>query len=518
MRKLSEIKSLITEAEKGMGKKPDVLYAHAERLKGRGRQYYATRVRADRADSFDSPRKKLIGTWPSMADARHTANSIQKNFGKVRTEGAEQLDEKGLLHGIKRAVSHAERSFVRGFAGTGRERDERQMMKRTMDHERAQGRKDRHRNENKRREVHNYFKKKEGSATSPAAKSTTESCSCPNCIAEAASRRTAAHPTNQFGRGPHDIRRQRPTGRRVVEDLASDEVDDIMRYEGGEMTDDDTIAFFNRLYKSGTWRHLQGHYQRMMNQLMDAGLIEEGPRGATADLDAPGYMGVDDLDDEFGDLDFDGDFPDGIDDDELDEALSQQAKKYETCPKCGKKYRRSWAAGDTMSHRCIQKEGDENPFAKKDGEGKGDKPEDMPEDKPEDKGDKGGVEKKDDGDGKDGDAKKDGDSKKPDFLKGKDDGKDGDAKKDGDSEKPDEKKDGEDKKDDDDGKTKADVEVIVKEGKLVIELDGEEEIEEAEKLVRPNKARRICESERRERNRKRVQEAAAVLNTQKAKK
>ena len=50
-------------------------------------------------------------------------------------------------------------------------------------------------------------------------------------------------------------------------------IDQIIAYESGELNDDDTIALFQDLVKTGLARSLQGHYGRAAQALIDAGLI-----------------------------------------------------------------------------------------------------------------------------------------------------------------------------------------------------------------------------------------------------
>jgi hypothetical protein len=50
-------------------------------------------------------------------------------------------------------------------------------------------------------------------------------------------------------------------------------VDNIIRFENGEMTDDEIIAFFQNLLDTGLLYSLQGYYHRTARQLIDAGLI-----------------------------------------------------------------------------------------------------------------------------------------------------------------------------------------------------------------------------------------------------
>jgi len=46
-----------------------------------------------------------------------------------------------------------------------------------------------------------------------------------------------------------------------------------MAYEGDEMTDDETIQFFQELLDSGDCWRMQGHYGRMATHLLTLGLI-----------------------------------------------------------------------------------------------------------------------------------------------------------------------------------------------------------------------------------------------------
>ena len=50
-------------------------------------------------------------------------------------------------------------------------------------------------------------------------------------------------------------------------------LDDIMRYEAGEMPLDEVPVFFTKLANFGYLEHLQGHYQRMFMNLVEEGLI-----------------------------------------------------------------------------------------------------------------------------------------------------------------------------------------------------------------------------------------------------
>lgn len=49
------------------------------------------------------------------------------------------------------------------------------------------------------------------------------------------------------------------------------DVGKIMEYEQGDMSEDDTIAFFQALIDSGMAWKLQGHYGRTAQQLIEAG-------------------------------------------------------------------------------------------------------------------------------------------------------------------------------------------------------------------------------------------------------
>lgn len=48
-------------------------------------------------------------------------------------------------------------------------------------------------------------------------------------------------------------------------------VDEIMRYEGGEMSQDEIIEFFQKLIDSGMCWKLQGHYGRTAKNLIESG-------------------------------------------------------------------------------------------------------------------------------------------------------------------------------------------------------------------------------------------------------
>lgn len=54
--------------------------------------------------------------------------------------------------------------------------------------------------------------------------------------------------------------------------IVKDSVDKIMRYEGGEMDQDEMVEFFQELIDSGLCWQLQGHYGRTAASLIDAGV------------------------------------------------------------------------------------------------------------------------------------------------------------------------------------------------------------------------------------------------------
>ena len=60
--------------------------------------------------------------------------------------------------------------------------------------------------------------------------------------------------------------------------LSKDRVSNIIDYECGEMSDEDTVTFFQQLIDDGSAWTLQGHYGRMASALIDAGYCYEKER------------------------------------------------------------------------------------------------------------------------------------------------------------------------------------------------------------------------------------------------
>lgn len=52
-------------------------------------------------------------------------------------------------------------------------------------------------------------------------------------------------------------------------------IDKIMKYENGEMTDDEVIEMFQELIDSGLAWKLQGHYGRTAMALIEGGFCHE---------------------------------------------------------------------------------------------------------------------------------------------------------------------------------------------------------------------------------------------------
>jgi hypothetical protein len=56
--------------------------------------------------------------------------------------------------------------------------------------------------------------------------------------------------------------------------ILGDTVSKIMDYENGEMSDEETVAFFAELVRSGLAWQLQGSYGRTAANLIDRGYID----------------------------------------------------------------------------------------------------------------------------------------------------------------------------------------------------------------------------------------------------
>ena len=53
-------------------------------------------------------------------------------------------------------------------------------------------------------------------------------------------------------------------------------VDEIIRYENGDMTEEEEIVFFQGLVNTGLAWSLQGHYGRTAEALIEEGLVTAG--------------------------------------------------------------------------------------------------------------------------------------------------------------------------------------------------------------------------------------------------
>lgn len=56
--------------------------------------------------------------------------------------------------------------------------------------------------------------------------------------------------------------------------ISCDTVTNIIAYENGEFSPDETLEFFSSIIKSGQVWHLQGSYQRAALGFIDAGFIK----------------------------------------------------------------------------------------------------------------------------------------------------------------------------------------------------------------------------------------------------
>lgn len=54
-----------------------------------------------------------------------------------------------------------------------------------------------------------------------------------------------------------------------------DELDAIIRYESGDLSEEETITLFQHLVDNGRAWTLQGHYGRTAQALIDAGLVHK---------------------------------------------------------------------------------------------------------------------------------------------------------------------------------------------------------------------------------------------------
>lgn len=64
----------------------------------------------------------------------------------------------------------------------------------------------------------------------------------------------------------------------------------LMQYEGGDMSEEDTLALFQDLVNSGLAWQLQGHYGRTAASLLQQGLIQDADQQAAAKIKPPrGY-------------------------------------------------------------------------------------------------------------------------------------------------------------------------------------------------------------------------------------
>jgi len=50
-------------------------------------------------------------------------------------------------------------------------------------------------------------------------------------------------------------------------------IEDIKRYENGEMNEEQEVEFFQSLLDTGIIFSLQGHYQRQMDRMIENGVV-----------------------------------------------------------------------------------------------------------------------------------------------------------------------------------------------------------------------------------------------------
>jgi len=68
-----------------------------------------------------------------------------------------------------------------------------------------------------------------------------------------------------------------------------DIVEDVIRFEDGEMSDEEVVIFFQKLIDTGLAWQLQGTYGRMAARLIEAGLCTaEDPAEQARGCEAPG--------------------------------------------------------------------------------------------------------------------------------------------------------------------------------------------------------------------------------------
>lgn len=63
--------------------------------------------------------------------------------------------------------------------------------------------------------------------------------------------------------------------------MAAPNIDDVLRYEAGEMTEDEVVEFMQAGIDSGWVWQLQGHYGRTAQSLIEQGLCSRMERGVS---------------------------------------------------------------------------------------------------------------------------------------------------------------------------------------------------------------------------------------------